>query len=176
MPLSKNTLAVAAGRKLHFWTGGGRACARSCLDTLTCVGEHEGAIWDMALTADRSALVSGGSDGLVKVWPLARDVSDAVALAAAQPAVLSSNHDDIYSIAVGSARRLQRRSTRCCPTSCSAAASTAPSRSGTASSASACRWRRGGGVRRRTTPRTASRSRRWRAIPRGTCCSRGART
>ena len=141
MPLSKNTLAVAAGRKLHFWTGGGRACARSCLDTFTCVGEHEGAIWDMALTADRSALVTGSSDGLVKVWPLARN-ADAVALAAAQPAVLSSNHDDIYSIAVGSARRLQRRSTRCCPTSCSAAASTVPSRSGTASSASACRWRR----------------------------------
>ena len=129
---------MAAGRKLHFWTGGGRTCTHLPLDTLTCVGEHEGVIWDMATNADRSSLVTGGSDGMVKVWPLAH-AGDVVTLAAAQPVVLSSNHDDIYSIAVGQGGSLQRRSTQCFPTSCSVVASTVPFRCGTTSSASACR-------------------------------------
>lgn len=186
--MSKSTLAVAAGRKLHFWTGGRRTRWCPWLDTLTCVGEHEGVIWDMATTADRSALATGGSDGMVKIWPLAHTATsgegesgsdgaaDTVTLAAAQPVVLSSNHDDIYSIAVEEHCTLQRRCTPYCLTSYSAAASMGRFRCGTTSSESVCRSRRTGGVRRRTTPLTASPSRRWRAIPRGTYSFRGART
>ena len=66
---------------------------------MVCIGEHEGIIWDMAYNTDHSALITGSSDGMVKVWSLSAKQGRTV-VDSTQPIVLSSNHDDIYSITV----------------------------------------------------------------------------
>ena len=77
-------VVIAARNALYRWSD-----VREEAET---VGRHNGLIWDVKWNPLTNEVVTGGGDGMVKIWSCAKS--------GAAPVELSASQNDVYSVAV----------------------------------------------------------------------------
>lgn len=82
--LSEQTVVVAAKNTLYRWS--------DVSDEAETLGRHNGLIWDVKWNPLTNEVVTGGGDGMVKIWSCAKS--------GAAPVELSASQNDVYSVAV----------------------------------------------------------------------------
>ena len=82
--VGEQAVAVAARNTLYWWN--------DVSDEMETVGRHHGIIWDVKWNPLTNEIVTGGGDGMVKIWSCAKS--------GASPVELSASQNDVYSVGV----------------------------------------------------------------------------
>ena len=83
--LCESSVAVSARNALYVWN------RQEPDPTLKRIGGHNGLIWDLQINPSTHEVVTGGSDGLVKIWSSSKDTA---------PVELSASQNDVYAVSV----------------------------------------------------------------------------